>query len=124
MWNNNENFQRIFLRFLPVLYTGGIFKIVKSRFTTSVTQGGYVNYQPVLHNTNLVENLCFVCWVGGGGVEEGWRKGDIQFLAYVADMTGRCRAYHASYKDCFLYIFEFPAEGFQEEGCGDPREEE
>ena len=39
-------------------------------------------------------------------------------------MTGRCRAYHASYKDCFLYIFEFPAEGFQEEGCGDPREEE
>ena len=23
----------------------------------------HVNYQPVLHNANLVENLCFVCWV-------------------------------------------------------------
>ena len=22
-----------------------------------------MNYQPVLHNANLVENLCFVCWV-------------------------------------------------------------
>ena len=22
-----------------------------------------VNYQPVLHNADLVENLCFVCWV-------------------------------------------------------------
>ena len=58
----DKNFQRIFSRFLPVLYTGEIFKIVKSRFTTSITQGGYVNYQPVLHNANLVENLCFVCW--------------------------------------------------------------
>ena len=23
----------------------------------------FVNYQPVLHQANLVENLCFVCWV-------------------------------------------------------------
>ena len=22
-----------------------------------------MNYQPVLHQPNLVENLCFVCWV-------------------------------------------------------------
>ena len=58
------NFHRIFSRFLPVLYSGGIFKIVKSRFTTSITQGGSVNYQPVLHHANLIENLCFVYWVG------------------------------------------------------------
>ena len=34
---------RIFPRFLPVLYTGWIFKIVKNRYTTSITQGGAVN---------------------------------------------------------------------------------
>ena len=45
-----------------MLYTGGIFKIVRSRFTTSITQEEYVNYRPVLHHANLVKNLCFVCW--------------------------------------------------------------
>ena len=36
---NNTNFQRIFPRFLP----GGIFKIVKSRYTTSIALGATVN---------------------------------------------------------------------------------
>ena len=34
-----------------------------------------MNYQPVLHNANLVENLCFVCWdnlqVGLQGLDFG-----------------------------------------------------
>ena len=38
----------------------------------------HVNYQPVLHNTNLVENLCFVCW-------------DITLLPGSHPVRARCR---------------------------------
>ena len=50
-----------------MLYTGGFFKIVKSRFTMSITQGRAD--QPVLNHANLVENLC--CLLGNYMFEKG-----------------------------------------------------
>ena len=62
MWKKN----RIFLEYFRVFYPC-FTQEESSRFwkvdTTSIIQGGAVNYQPVLHQANLVENLCFVCWV-------------------------------------------------------------
>jgi len=47
-----------------------------------------VNYQPDLHNANLVENLCFVCWVNPficfRAVDTHESKDLLPTLAYMA----------------------------------------
>jgi len=60
---------RIFKEYFRVFYpcctqeeSSRLWKVDLSKITTSIPQGGYVNYQPVLHHANLVKNLCFVCW--------------------------------------------------------------
>ena len=67
MWNNNENFQRIFSRYYPCCTQEESSRLWKVDLPWVLHKEGpsinHVNYQPVLHHANLVEYLWFVCWV-------------------------------------------------------------